>query len=140
MERCFVSDPTWYIPPGKTNKVLPCEPVKEAIYKEVASNTQHRMEKILQEGGTVDKGPEGALFTTKVKVYGGMLLNLYKDRAPPATVSHPCFDDLRERGVSFRAMTEYGGQETSGWYNWCLTLPYPKQSNKYRGRIATHMI
>ena len=79
-----------------------------------------------------DKGPEGALFTTEVKVYSGMLLYLYKDRDPPATVSHPPFDDLRARGVSFRVMTEYGGQETSGWYNWCLTLIYPKQSNKYQ--------
>jgi hypothetical protein len=62
-----------------------------------------------------------------------MVLDLYKDRDPPKTVSHPRFDDLRERGVSFRAMTEYGGQETSGWYDWCLTLPHPNDYDKYRG-------
>jgi hypothetical protein len=62
-----------------------------------------------------------------------MVIDLYKDRDPPKTVSHPRFDDLRERGVSFRAMTEYGGQETSGWYDWCLTLPHPNDYDKYRG-------
>jgi hypothetical protein len=132
-KECFVSEPTWYIPPGKTNKVLPCEPVKEAIYKEVASNTQHRMENSMQQVQRDDERPQGALFTTEVKVYGGMVLDLYKDRDPPKTVSHPRFDDLRERGVSFRAMTEYGGQETSGWYDWCLTLPHPNDYDKYRG-------